>query len=121
LTNRGMGWFLVLCAAGTTLGLISLCYNRPSNFAVYPEVRVGAKLITRGPYQYVRHPMYVALMVMMIGIAGYNGHWINFIGAAGVIIVVTIKAVREEALLPQVFPEYRLYQSRTARFVPYLW
>ncbi len=121
LTNSGPVWFLLLCAAGAVLGIVVLYFNRPSNFGVYPEVRTGAKLITQGPYKYVRHPMYLALSIMMVGIAAYNGHWINYIGAAGIIVVVMLKMLREEVLLPKVFPDYEAYRSRTARFVPFVW
>lgn len=117
--NAGSAWFLSLCAVGSVLGVVVLYYNRPRNFSVYPEVRIGATLITDGPYRYIRHPMYTALMAMMLGIAGYNGHWINYVGAAGIISVVVIKAFREERLLPLVFPEYSSYKDRTHRFVPY--
>jgi len=121
LTNTGSVYFLLLCAAGAGLGLFVLYYNRPSNFAVYPEVRVEARLVTQGPYKYVRHPMYVALVLMMVGIAGYNGHWINFAGAAGIATVVYLKSLREEDLLQQAFAEYAEYRARTARFLPRLW
>ncbi len=118
--NAGSPWFLVLCLIGTLLGLIVLYYNRLANFGVYPEVRVGAQLITHGPYYYVRHPMYTALVIMMVGIAGYNGHLINTVGAVGVTIVVVGKALLEEKFLAEVFPQYRSYKARTKRFLPYL-
>lgn len=121
LINSGPVWFLLLCAVGAVLGIVVLYFNPPSNFGVYPEVRVGAKLITQGPYKYVRHPMYAALIIMMVGIAGYNGHWLNYIGTGGILLVVLLKVLREEVLLPQVFPEYEAYQSRTARLVPFIW
>ncbi len=118
--NAGSPWFLLGCAVGSVLGLIVLYYNRPGNFAVYPEVKTGAQLITHGPYRYVRHPMYTALMIMMAGIAGYNGHWVNYLAALGITTVVVMKAYREEELLPLVFPQYAVYKAQTKRFVPYV-
>lgn len=121
LVNAGPAWFLLLCLAGTVLGLVTLWHNRPRNFSVYPEVRDGAELITSGPYAHVRHPMYGALVLMMVGIAGYNGHWLNYVAAAGVTVVVVIKARLEERLLPQAFPAYASYQGQTSRFIPGIW
>ncbi len=118
--NYGSTWFLVLCLLGTGLGIVVLYYNRLSNFSVYPEVRLGARLITGGPYRYVRHPMYTALIIMMAGVAGYNGHWLNAVGAVCVVLVVVRKAFMEERFLSAVFPEYDAYVSRTTRFVPYV-
>lgn len=120
MRNTGPAWFLALCLAGGLLGLTVLYFNRPRNFAVYPEVRVDAQLITDGPYRFVRHPMYTALMLMMIGIAGYNGHWLNAGAAAGLVAVVTIKALREERLLAGAFDGYADYARPLKRFLPYL-
>ncbi|MDH3637673.1 MAG: isoprenylcysteine carboxylmethyltransferase family protein [Gammaproteobacteria bacterium] len=118
--NAGSAWFLILCLIGTILGIVVLYFNRIPNFGVYPEVKVGAELITGGPYRYVRHPMYSALVLMMVGIAGYNGHWLNGVGAVGIAIVVVRKALLEEHLLSAVFPQYRAYKAHTTRFVPYI-
>lgn len=118
--NAGSPWFLLLCVAGIALGIIVLYYNSPSNFSVYPEIRSGAKLITAGPYRIIRHPMYSALMLMMMGIAGYNGHWVNYIASLGLILVVTVKALREERLLIAEYEDYADYTVQTKRFVPYL-
>ena len=101
--NLGSSWWLVLCVAGALLGVVVLFYNRPGNFSIYPEVREGAALITKGPYRWMRHPMYTALIMMMIGVSGYNGHWINQVAAFILIAIVFTKASREEKLLPQIF------------------
>ena len=121
LRNAGSAWWLLLCLAGAALGILVLTYNKLGNFGVYPEIRRGAELVTEGPYKYVRHPMYGALIMMMVGIAGYNGHWTNAAAALGIVVVVAVKAQREERLLPVVFPEYADYQQRTKRFVPLLY
>jgi len=119
LINRGAPWWLLLCMAGTAFGLWALLHNRVGNFRVYPEPRAGAELITTGPYRLVRHPMYTALVVMMIGVAGYNGHAVNAIGVGLVAIAVATKAAREERFLAGSFPEYQDYAAGTPCFVPF--
>ena len=118
LKSSGSAWWLILFFAGATLGVIVLCYNRPGNFNVYPEIRNNARLITRGPYRYIRHPMYTALIISMIGIAGFNGHWINFAGLVALIAVLYVKARREERLLTDEFSMYREYARSSWRFLP---
>jgi protein-S-isoprenylcysteine O-methyltransferase Ste14 len=118
LVNRGLPWVLLLCAGGTLLGLYTLWHNPVGNFSVYPEIKAKARLITTGPYRYVRHPMYSALVLMMLGVAFYNGHWINFVGFVLVALAVVNKARLEERLLPAIFAEYSTYAARTKRFVP---
>jgi len=118
LVNRGAPWWLLLCLAGTAFGLWALFHNRIGNFRVYPEPRPGAELITTGPYRLVRHPMYSALIVMMAGIAGYNGHALNAAGLVLVAVAVTGKAIREERFLAGHFRDYRNYAAGTPRFIP---
>ena len=116
--NHGHPFWLAFCAIGTALGITTLCYNKLGNFSVYPEPKTGTELITHGPYQYARHPMYTSLIVMMFGIACYNGHWLNVPGLALVLIAVLLKADREEVLLAQVFAQYPEYCDKTRRFIP---
>jgi len=121
LQNKGSIYWLILCALGAILGVLTLCYNKIGNFSVYPEVKEKATLITSGPYYYVRHPMYSSLIVMMIGIALYNYHWLNAFGVAMVAVAVIKKANKEEKLLLMRFPEYANYQQESQRFLPFIY
>lgn len=111
---------LALFGAGLALGAWTLAHNRIGNFGIYPEPRASARLVTTGPYAHVRHPMYGALMLVMLGAAFWNGHAISFAGLALVVAAVTAKAMREERLLGARFGEYAAYRRRTRWFVPYL-
>lgn len=121
LLNRGSPGWLMLCLAGTAFGMWALFHNRVGNFRIYPEPRPGAELITSGPYRLVRHPMYTALMVMMLGVALYNGHVVNAAGFILVTVAVAGKAVREERFLGDRFRGYREYAAATPRFIPYVY
>jgi len=115
---QGSYAWLGLCAAGALLGAVTLFFNRPGNFSIYPEPKVDARLITAGPYAYVRHPMYSALMLLMAGIGAYNGGWPNLLGALAVAVAVNGKARKEERYLQRKFADYADYARRTGRFVP---
>lgn len=117
--QSGLHW-LVAAAAGMALGVITLIHNHIGNFSIYPRPRDGARLITTGPYRCVRHPMYGALVIMMIGIAGYNGGARPWLGAVLVTAVVVTKALVEERLLISHFPGYPEYARRTWRFIPFV-
>jgi len=111
------GWLLI-CALGVAGGIATLCYNRIGNFNINPLPKQGGRLITTGPYRYIRHPMYLSLVVVMLGMALYNAHWLNFAGLALVTAAVSGKAVLEERLLLARFPDYADYRRRTRRIIP---
>lgn len=106
---------------GGVLAIWTFSANRPGNFSVYPEPLEHAALITKGPYQYLRHPMYSALILVMIGITFYNGGIINLIGLIMVAVAVQFKAISEERYLGQRFAEYNQYSSSRKRFIPFVY
>ncbi|OZG75264.1 hypothetical protein BTA51_02445 [Hahella sp. CCB-MM4] len=117
--NRGSVGWLVVVLLGTVAGLATLGYNKIGNFSIYPEPKPHVKLVTNGPYRFVRHPMYSSLFIMMVGIAGYNWHWLNAIGVGCVVLAVSGKAVMEERFLREMFSVYDEYAAKTPRFVPW--
>lgn len=121
LQNSGSIFWLILCALGATLGVVTLCYNKIGNFSVYPELKPHAMLITSGPYRYIRHPMYTSLIIMMLGIALYNYHWLNTVGVVMVIFAVINKANIEEKFLLMRFTDYAQYQQKSDRFLPLIY
>ncbi len=119
LDEQNSGWLLSLCLVGAAFGLWALRANPIGNFSVYPEPRQAARLITEGPYRWVRHPMYLSLCLMMLGISLYNGQLHNALGLLLVALAVACKAVREEHLLLNSFgARYRSYQQRSWRLFP---
>jgi protein-S-isoprenylcysteine O-methyltransferase Ste14 len=113
---HGAGW--VPLAASCALGGWTLAHNRLGNFGIFPEPRANARLVTSGPYAWVRHPMYLAVLLFAAGfLLGWRG--LPHVAAFTVLAVVLhAKAGREERLLRQRFPEYAAYAARTARIIP---
>ncbi len=85
------------------------------SFSIIPQAR---KLIETGPYRVVRHPLYVS---ELIGAFGLVLAGLTFAKIAMFLLLVALqvyRAFQEEKLLAKVFPEYREYSSKTARFIP---
>ena len=116
---HGWGWPPLAVAA--LVGAWTLRHNRIGNFGVMPEPIARAKLVTTGPYAYVRHPMYLAVLLFGAGMLSGWQAWPHAAAFAALAIVLHVKALREEALLRERFPEYGVYASRTARMLPGLW
>ena len=78
-------------------------------------------LITEGPYRWVRHPMYAALMLFFMGLSLVSAFWPFVVLAFLMIPLFHRAASREEVVMMGRFPvEYRDYMRRTARFLPRL-
>lgn len=88
------------------------------SFAIMAEAR---KLVTGGPYRFVRHPLYVAETVGMAAVM------VQFFGAPAVALSLAYAAAQvgralcEEKVLADTFPDYASYAARTARFIPFVY
>ena len=108
---------LFLTAAGI-LGLWTLWHNRPGNFRIHPDLHPHTRLVTTGPYHWMRHPMYASLLLTLAGTTVVTVHPLSGLGWILVAVAVAQKARIEERLLRARFPEYAPYATRTARIVP---
>jgi len=109
---------LILTLSGYFLFMWSVIAR--SIYAVSWEMPGNQKLVTWGPYCYVRHPSYLGYFLMFFGI---------FFTWPSVFTLLPIAAIpgyyrvtfEEEKLLKQRFgDEYLRYQKRTGRFIPKL-
>ena len=76
-------------------------------------------LVTSGPYRWVRHPFYDALALLLIAIALVAANWFLLLTGAMFFVLIAIRSRTEEAKLAARFGEsYRVYRSRTGRFLP---
>lgn len=77
-------------------------------------------LVTSGPYRFVRHPIYAAILLFVwAGVASQ----ITLPGVGLGILVSAATAVRivaEERLVRARYPEYAAYAARTKRVIPFL-
>ena len=82
---------------------------------IMPEAR---KLVTAGPYAYVRHPLYAVEIITIIGTAvQFTAPW-SWVIALAVVALLWIRSHYEEQVLQAAYPEYGAYRARTARFIP---
>jgi protein-S-isoprenylcysteine O-methyltransferase Ste14 len=77
-------------------------------------------MILRGPYRFIRHPMYAAVLLFMW--SGIGTHLSIFTVVIGVVItaMVVARIFTEERLLQTTYPEYHHYMRKTKALVPYV-
>ena len=113
--------FLLAAASVTLLGeVLTLLFLRwlGRSFSIAPEAR---RLVTTGPYRIVRHPLYAAELLAMIGIVC---QFASLEAAALAALQFGFQVLRmrnEEAVLLTAFPEYAGYMLRTQRIIPGVW
>ncbi len=79
-------------------------------------------IIQDGPYRVIRHPGYLGMILMWLGVAMATGNWIVI-----VLVVIVIAAAyyyrieTEEKMLIETLPGYAEYRSRTWRLIPLIY
>lgn len=109
---------LVWMACGSLLGLWAWGSLGLTRLRIMPEPGATAELITTGPYRWVRHPMYVGVLLLMFGLVLLNPNWLSAVIWLALLLVLDRKAAREEYFLENAFPNYASYRQRTGRFIP---
>jgi len=114
--------FLGIFAFGFSLRLITI-HHLGKYFDINIRIREDHHLIKKGIYKTLRHPMYMANLMIFVGGAGMFSS-ANGIAAALVLItpVTIIRIFKEEAFLTEKFGnEYRVYMKETNRLIPCIW
>jgi protein-S-isoprenylcysteine O-methyltransferase Ste14 len=106
-----------LCAAGLVLMLFAfVSLGRAVQIA--PDPRPDAHLVTRGIYARLRHPMYTAMLALVVGLFLRRPTVLIGIAAAIVMIYLVLKVRLEEKLLLGRYPEYAEYRRRSWGLFP---
>lgn len=114
-------WFLCWELGALALGAWAIGAMRLGNINVMPEVKQGARLVQGGPYRYVRHPMYTALLLATLAVVLDDFSSARL--AAWIILLLTllVKLEREERFLAEHFSEYTAYRRVTKKLIPFLY
>ncbi|NML16626.1 methyltransferase family protein [Azohydromonas caseinilytica] len=119
LRSRPMPPDAALSALGAVLlGLWALSANRPGNFNIRPTPRPGGRLVQHGPYRWIRHPMYSAVLLAGLATARMAQGPAAWVVLAALAAVLLVKAGLEERALGALHPGYADYVRRTRRFIP---
>jgi len=92
-------------------------------FTVQVQVRSDQTVVNTGPYRWVRHPSYTAIVMSFVGIGVALENWLSLvvlIVVPSVGLVIRIR-VEEKALLEALGEPYREFSATRARLIPKVW
>jgi protein-S-isoprenylcysteine O-methyltransferase Ste14 len=106
------------------LGLLGAIWARRTlagNWSSEVVFKENHELIERGPYRWVRHPIYTSILLMVLGTVLAAGHIASFVGLLFMAAGLWIKLRQEEALMLRHFPDqYADYMSRVKALIPFV-
>jgi len=110
----------VLVALGYLVIFIVLKANTFAGTTV--EVIPDQKVISTGPYRIIRHPMYLAAIVIILGTPLALGSWWGLLIFIPFTILIVLRLLDEEKSLSQSLSGYKEYCQKTRyRLVPFIW
>lgn len=114
----GAGWLAlgVQAAAAGLMVAARLALGRRS-FHVGAAPTPGG-LVTRGPYRWIRHPVYAAVLAFLAAGALSHGNAGNGLLLGLAVAASAVRMAAEEGELRARYPEYTAYAARTRRLVP---
>lgn len=123
--------FLPETQAAAAIGLLLIvagvwfaCWARHilgGNWSSEVQLKEGHELIERGPYRYVRHPIYTGILLALLGTVVLEGEWRALLGLVIMFVSFWRKLRLEETWLSEHFgPGYADYMHRVKALIPWV-
>ena len=108
---------LILFPLGVLIAIVAAIQLK-RNLTPLPMPVEHGELIQTGLYAYVRHPIYLGVILMALAWFLHTQAVLTLVEFIAVMIFFEVKSRQEEYWMGQVYPEYAGYQRRTAKIVP---
>jgi protein-S-isoprenylcysteine O-methyltransferase Ste14 len=115
------GYAAVLLLMGSAVALFaSSSATLGKNWSFEARTLDDHQLIRSGPYAHVRHPIYSAMLLFLLGLAAATGHWVQLLLAVPLFLAGTkIRTDAEDRLLEESFGDaFRQYRNGTPALFP---
>lgn len=111
-----LGWILI--SGGVSMNLWSAWWFTNNQTTIDPRGDANY-LAQEGLYRISRNPMYLGMLVTLLGASVYFGSLISFLAPPLFVWIVTMRFIlpEERALLDCFGEEYRQYQARVRRWI----
>jgi protein-S-isoprenylcysteine O-methyltransferase Ste14 len=113
---------LVLLWCG--IGLRWWCFRTLGRYFTFTVMTSSdQQVITTGPYRFLRHPSYAAMLLALTGIGLTFGNWLSLLALLALALVGFVNRIRveEAALSTALGAKYTSYASSRKRLIPCVW
>lgn len=112
----------IALAAGGALFALWARFYLGGNWSANVTVKRNHQLVSKGPYAFVRHPIYAGFLCSMLGTALYVGQVRALAGVAFAFIGWKLKSIQEEAFMREEFgAQYDAYRAKVKGLIPFIW
>ncbi len=119
-------WLQILGALGIMLSFYGWYLTYRENAYLYPVVKLqeerGQRVVTTGPYRYVRHPMYACSLLFFPATALLLGSWLGLLFSLVLIALIILRTALEDRFLRNGLAGYTEYAETVKyRLIPRVW
>lgn len=120
IESAGWHWFAAALAIFSTVVIVKALIALGPQWRIQAVVTEGHQLVTSGPYRFVRHPIYAAVLGFVIAFGIAYSNWTPLaVGVAIYLIGTELRVRAEDNLLRGRFgPEFEAYRSRVRAYIP---
>ena len=92
-------------------------------FTTVLTVENDQPVIESGPYRWLRHPSYLALLLACAGCGVMVGNWVGLLGSVVTVLAALVFRIRveERAMAAALGEKYLEFARNRARVVPFVW
>jgi protein-S-isoprenylcysteine O-methyltransferase Ste14 len=111
------GFCIVLCGVGFSIWARVILGE---NWSGTPSIKQDHALIQRGPYRFVRHPIYTGLLIALLGSALQHSLLRSFLGVIICTVALWLKIAVEEQFMVHLFgDQYLRYRKNVSALIPF--
>lgn len=117
-------WVAIVAVGLFLIGYVMYAFVLKQNAYLSRTIKVEAnqKVISTGLYGVVRHPMYLATLLMFLPMPLILGSFYGLIAFALYPLIIVIRILNEEKLLSCELDGYKEYQDKVKyRLIPFIW
>jgi len=117
--NTEMLKYIGMSISGFGIAMFAIArFTLGKNYSPCYDSYIPKSINTKGIYGIIRHPIYTANLLLMLGIFISSGSAIIAFNAIILLLYYTMSAFIEEKAIQKRFPTYATYKNRTGMFLP---